>query len=414
LCYPGPFLNGHPQVSSMNIIRALFVGLLSLTAIGAEAQAAQKVGPEFRVNTTTARHQSEPAIASLQDHGFIVTWTHFSSDGGPPRRIYAQRYDADGQPAGGEFQASASLHGNQSWSSVAGLAGGGFVITWQEGNQSNIYGKVFGSDGTPITNEFRISKPHQQDQFSPSVAGLKEGGFVVAWNSIGSDRDIYAQRYHSDGSRAGGEFRIGVQTDHAQRDTSVAALADGGFVVVWSSVLTSSDVRIFGQRYNAVGRPIGHELQPSGAGDIANGPFVAALADGGFVTTWSSKHQGDSEFMTYARRYQANGRPVAKRFLVDKTTLDSRSPAAGLSNGGFVIAWSYLRRAPSDYEVRGKQYLPSGGPDGAKFPVNSYRKSAQNYPAVAALADGGYVVVWQSLNQDGSQEGIYGQRFAAP
>jgi len=43
--------------------------------------------------------------------------------------------------------------------------------------------------------------------------------------------------------------------------------------------------------------------------------------------------------------------------------------------------------------------------------VNTYTPSTQEWPSVATLADGSYIVVWSSYGQDGSQEGIYGQRF---
>lgn len=48
---------------------------------------------------------------------------------------------------------------------------------------------------------------------------------------------------------------------------------------------------------------------------------------------------------------------------------------------------------------------------GPEFRINSYTASAQSYPSVATLTDGGFVVTWQSNGQDGSGYGIYGQRY---
>ena len=39
--------------------------------------------------------------------------------------------------------------------------------------------------------------------------------------------------------------------------------------------------------------------------------------------------------------------------------------------------------------------------------------NAQELPSIARLADGGFVIVWQSNLQDGSGWGIYGQRYNA-
>ncbi|MDZ7290627.1 MAG: T9SS type A sorting domain-containing protein [candidate division KSB1 bacterium] len=48
-----------------------------------------------------------------------------------------------------------------------------------------------------------------------------------------------------------------------------------------------------------------------------------------------------------------------------------------------------------------------------EFRVNTCIDSLQREPAIAMNASGNYVVVWTSFLQDGSAEGIYGQRFNA-
>jgi hypothetical protein len=50
---------------------------------------------------------------------------------------------------------------------------------------------------------------------------------------------------------------------------------------------------------------------------------------------------------------------------------------------------------------------------GAEFAVNTRSSDNQTYPAVAADANGNFVVVWTSYRQDGSSGGIFGQRFSA-
>jgi hypothetical protein len=46
-----------------------------------------------------------------------------------------------------------------------------------------------------------------------------------------------------------------------------------------------------------------------------------------------------------------------------------------------------------------------------EFQINTYTTSAQVYPSVASLGDGGFVATWQSIGQDGGSSGIYGQRY---
>lgn len=48
---------------------------------------------------------------------------------------------------------------------------------------------------------------------------------------------------------------------------------------------------------------------------------------------------------------------------------------------------------------------------GGEVVVNTFPTGVQERPAVAGLENGSYVVTWQSLGQDGSNSGIYFQRF---
>ena len=45
--------------------------------------------------------------------------------------------------------------------------------------------------------------------------------------------------------------------------------------------------------------------------------------------------------------------------------------------------------------------------------VNTYFDSSQDSPVIASFSDGGFIVAWESYNQDGSGNGIYAQRYSA-
>ncbi len=60
------------------------------------------LGPEQRINTTTAGSQTSPAVWAAADGSFVVVWTSDGQDGGGGggTGIFGQRFDANGQPAG--------------------------------------------------------------------------------------------------------------------------------------------------------------------------------------------------------------------------------------------------------------------------------------------------------------------------
>ena len=48
---------------------------------------------------------------------------------------------------------------------------------------------------------------------------------------------------------------------------------------------------------------------------------------------------------------------------------------------------------------------------GPEFQVNTYTTSYQEEPRVARNGSGGFVVVWQSTQQDGSSRGVFARRY---
>src|SRR3954465_12460334 len=52
-------------------------------------------------------------------------------------------------------------------------------------------------------------------------------------------------------------------------------------------------------------------------------------------------------------------------------------------------------------------------PISASRRVNTYLRDTQQAAQVTRLSDGGFVTVWQGYREDGSNRGIFGQRFDA-
>jgi hypothetical protein len=110
------------------------------------------------------------------------------------------------------------------------------------------------------------------------------------------------------------------------------------------------------------------------------------------------------------------GKPLGPEFRVNTYTTDlQRSPAvASDSSGNFVVVWQSWTQDGSYDGVFGQRYASTGAPLGPEFRVNTYTTSSQSQPAVASDSSGNFVVIWQSFfDQDGSGEGVFGQRYAS-
>src|SRR5204862_66208 len=96
------------------------------------------------------------------------------------------------------------------------------------------------------------------------------------------------------------------------------------------------------------------------------------------------------------------------------TTGYQAETAVGMSAAGaFVVAWMSEGQDGSNGGIYAQRYSAAGLPSGSEFRVNTYTTSTQRFPAVAVDADGDFVVAWGSFpGQDGDLEGVYAQRYA--
>ena len=103
---------------------------------------------------------------------------------------------------------------------------------------------------------------------------------------------------------------------------------------------------------------------------------------------------------------------VGLEFQVNSYTTggQSRPIVSHGSDGSFVVVWQSLGQDGSEFAVEGQRYDSTGAPSGTEFQVNSYTTSAQVRPSVSHGSDGSFVVVWDSYTQDGSGSAVEGQR----
>ncbi len=102
--------------------------------------------------------------------------------------------------------------------------------------------------------------------------------------------------------------------------------------------------------------------------------------------------------------------PVGTEFQVNSYTASYqfRPAVAAGADGAFVVAWiTLVDQDGSSYGVFGQRYDSAGQAVGTEFQVNSYTTHFQYLPAVAAGADGAFVVAWTSYGQDGSSRGVF-------
>jgi len=321
-------------------------------------------------------------------------------------------------PMGAEFRVNSYTPGHQRRPAVASDAQGNFVVVWQsfgqDGSSYGVFGRRFNASGVPQGLEFRVNSFTPDPQSRAAVASGANGNFVVVWQrwSDGSGYGIFGRRFDAAGLPQGSEFQINSYTTNGQAWPAVASDASGNFVVVWgSSGQDDSAYGVFGQRFNAAGLPQGSEFQiNSYTTGTQAGPAVASDANGNFVVAWTSQGQDGSYGGVFGQRFDSSGLPQGSEFQVNSYTTRWQY-AAGIAEdaaGNFVVVW---RGDDGSLDgVFGQRFSASGSPLGGEFRVNSYSTNGQTSPAVSSDADGNFVVVWQAFS-DGGSYGVFGRHF---
>ncbi|MBX3412470.1 MAG: hypothetical protein KF708_07270 [Pirellulales bacterium] len=427
-----------------------FFTIADLGGTGGGGQGGQPVGAggEFVVNTTFAGTQNQPAVAMDGAGNFVAVWrgpTTLPSSADPTivipagaTSVFFQLFDAAGNKIGTEQQIieSAAVSSINLAPAVARDRDGNFMIVWTGSGPHDsvgIYAQPFTPTGTPRGAPFLVNTFTQGLQFEPAIDMGPGGDFVISWTSSGQDGDldgVYAQRYGSNGSKIGGEFRVNSTSANRQDQSRVALDHNGNFVIIWESFAQDgSSWGIFGQRYNAAAQPVGGEFSVN---TTTNGPQrladVAMDADGDFVVTWQSLGQDGSGYGIYARRFTRTG-GAGDEFRVNATTLNyQQTPSIAMdAAGNFTIVWTsfghdedgngtkdgngiYARsyRADGIEVTRAGTNTPLG-----EYHINERVEGDQTQPAIAMDSNGNFVVIWtgQDATPIGTSTGIFGKRF---
>ncbi len=405
-------LQGPSPRSSVAAVTWLLVAAPVLAAGGA-------VGTEFQVNTYTTNSQRVSSAAADNTGNFVVVWQSGAQDGSG-EGIFGQRYDAAGNPLGDEFQVSSYTTDSQSRPSVASDDVGNLVVVWQDysrdGSDRGVFGQRYDSSGNRVGGDFQINSYTTGIQDNPSVAADAVGNFVVAWRSDaqdGSGFGIFGQRYDATGDPVGGEFQINTYTTSAQLSPSVATDDVGNFVVAWQDdSQDGSDSGIFGQRYDAAGNPLGGEFQVN---SYTTGPqrnaSVEADEAGNFVIVWRSDAQDGSGRGVFGQLYDSAGTPLASEFQANSHTAGDQSRASVALDdvGDFVVTWTSDLQDGSANGIFGQRYDAVGNPQGTELQINSFTTDGQTGSSVTAQSAGTFVITWSSYLQDGSSDGVFGR-----
>lgn len=320
----------------------LIAAEVALAARSAHAQTV--VVPTFPVGTATfSEHLQDVDVAAGTDGSFVVIWGAYSlhSLSGAADHAVTRRFSADGIPLGSPVKVDTSAHVFDPRISPDGH--GSYVAAWQwirNGQQYLFFGQLLDGLGAPATTDFEVTlNLPGNGVLSGTVLG-RPFGPVFLWSQDG----FWARALDTNGDRQGGDIRSGS----GGYRNDVAAMADGGFVTVWTGGFDEP---------GSMGRIFGPGGQPRTDAFLVSTVFgsehVAASPLGGVAMTGTRWNADFSAVDVWARRFTDDGVPLGDEFLVNagEPGLYAEPDLEFDALGNLYVVWT-------EYFTDGRPFLP--------------------------------------------------------
>lgn len=184
---------------------------------------------------------------------FVIAWQSYGGESSF-YDIFVQRFRADGSAFGGRAQVNQGETGvaSQRQPAVALADDGRFLVVWEDAGSdvddpggsfedtTGVVAQLFGSDGLPRGENFRVNVFTHKAQENPAVVVTADGGFLIAWTSGGDQdgdgRGVFARSIAPEGRRRGREIRLNHGREGEQLFSSLAySPSSGRGAVIWAS-----------------------------------------------------------------------------------------------------------------------------------------------------------------------------------
>jgi Ca2+-binding RTX toxin-like protein len=360
----------------------------------------RKWGTEKLVNATMFGNQTWARVTALAGGGYVVVW---EDDGLAFSAIRAQVFDTAGNRVGSEIAVIVPPGNQEITPAVTGLAGGGFAVTWTQlvGSSNYILGSVYDAHGTFVRSQ---PAAFGADQIANGQVTRFGSGTAVVWEEPAGFSEIDFRTFDATGTGSAVQ-RVNIFQPGDRHDPTIAASPDQStLAIAWDD-----QGSIKAALYNAAGTQIAAEFRIDAAA-AANvfAPVITWLNNDQYVVSWvQSNAAGAGGNDVKARIFQggASPAPLTDIFSVNTTTAGNQQAPAitALPNGGFAIAWEDASGIGLDGgpAIRLQAFDAAGGKVGGEIIVNTTTSGIQDEPSLAALPDGRIVVTWRDASATG-------------
>ena len=280
------------------------------------------------------------------------------------------------------------------------------------GDRNGIFGRLFDMEGNPLTREIAVNSYtlHNQDYVSACSDGTN---YFVVWASYGqngTERSIYAQLFDELGNKRGDEILVNSESGFIQ-NWPVTATNGNNYIVLWHASYNPD-----GDGSGVYGRIIDNEGILSGDEFIVNSYTTSSqnttavtAVENNYIVCWNSSGQDGDSSGIFARIIDNEGTYLTDEIQINNYTIGRQGDSAVIYNGETcLIVWSGCAYTSGSHEIYGRFIDNEGNLLGDEFQINTYTTNSQASPTIFFNGKN-YLIAWQSMHQDTSNWGVYGQ-----
>ena len=353
--------------------------------------------PEFRSNSFTFDHQLSPDLVGMPDGQFVSAYNTILG----PTALEWYSASASGPSGMPRFPAEGATRAGAP--SLTQLHNGNTLVVWDEHDPGDpgLKARLYGSNGAALGGELALINGTTPQ--TPRAAGLRDGGFALAYGNDGGAAAVALFDDNGNGSV------LGIIPASPGTVLAVAALSDGGFVVTNTRGGFVNLQQLYGRVYNADGSVRRAEFLIESAGAppetarFLNGANVVGLPNGNWAVAWDETGDLGGGTGIRLKIFNPTGDAVSGFIQVNAPSLanERQSDITVLPNGFIVVGWARPEDVGGD--IHGRIFDQDGNPiDLGEFALSSMG-SIDRAPALAAVGPSGqFVTSWQDDTDDGS------------
>ena len=337
-------------------------------------------------DTKQSQTETIPEITALAGGGYALAWQ------GSDFHLYTAVFDAQAQQVSTPVNVSnGAANGGIAYPVLTSLATGGYAATWQNGD---IFTAIYDAHGQPVVGPIDVSNtPADPNDNIPDVAVLSNGNYALAW-TVTTDGSVLTAVYNAQGQQVAAPAIVINAGATFQEGVKVAALSNGDYALTWDGVVGGVTEEIFTAVYDGQGQQVVAPI------DVASGfaPQTAALSNGNYALEWTSVGVGG----VFTEVYNAQGQPLSAPVTVSTGGgQDNATKVVALSNGDYALIWEgdtgggFADVFTAVYSAQGQQLV-------APIDVSNTPNLIDTFSAATALANGSYVISWQSQSGTGA------------